>query len=97
MQATLYANRNEGGATRVTLELLGDGSLQLFYHDIGEDARRSFGDGDYESWITIPAAEIPNLAFALMAEKYEGRYDARSDFATFCEKWGVKHEGWSWT
>lgn len=59
---TLYRNENEGGKTRITLELLPDGSLQLFYYDIGEDARRSFGDSDYESWITSPAAELPRLA-----------------------------------
>lgn len=38
---------NEGGRTTVTLELLPDGSLLLFYYDIGEDARRTFGGSDY--------------------------------------------------
>ena len=95
--ATLYRNENEGGKTTITLELLPDGSLQLFYYDIGEDARRTFGDSDYESWITVPPAELPRLALALLAEKYTGRPDARSDFATFCETRGIGHDGGSWT
>lgn len=93
----LYSNENDGGKTTVTLELLADGSLQLFYYDIGEDARRAFGDSDYESWITVPAAELPKLALALLAEKYAGRHDARSAFAAFCEAEGIGHEGGSWT
>ena len=94
---TIYRNENEGGKTTVTLELRPDGSLQLFYYDIGEDARRAFGDSDYEAWITIPAAELPKLAMALLAEKYAGRHDARSDFASFCERRGIEHEGGIWT
>lgn len=94
---TLYRHENEGGRTSVTLELLPDGSLQLFYYDIGEDARRSFGDSDYEAWITVPASELPRLAMALLAEKYAGRHDARSDFATFCETRGIEHDGGSWS
>ena len=93
----IYSNKNEGGKTTVTLELLPDGSLQLFYYDIGEDARRTFGDSDYEAWTTIPAAELPKLAMALLAEKYTGRHDALSDFASFCEARGIVHEGGVWT
>ena len=85
---TLYSHENEGGRTAVTLELLPDGSLQLFYYDIGEDSRRAFGDSDYEAWTTVPACELPKLALALLAEKYAGRHDARSDFASFCEAKG---------
>lgn len=93
----LYSNENDGGKTTVTLELLADGSLQLFYYDIGEDARRAFGDSDYESWIAIPPADLPRLAPALLAEKYKGRHDAPSDFASFCERRGIATEGGSWT
>ncbi|HEX8239183.1 MAG TPA: hypothetical protein VF574_05515 [Allosphingosinicella sp.] len=94
---TLYSNENEGGRTTVTLELLPDGSLQLFYYDIGEDSRRTFGDSDYEAWTTVPASELPKLALALLAEKYAGRHDALSDFAGFCEAKGIAHEGGVWT
>lgn len=92
----VYSHENEGGKTTVTLELLADGSLQLFCYDIGEDCRRAFGDSDYEAWITVPASEIPKLALALLAEKYAGRHDARSDFAGFCESKGIAHDGGSW-
>ncbi|HEU0099174.1 MAG TPA: hypothetical protein VFQ67_10410 [Allosphingosinicella sp.] len=94
---TLYGNENEGGRTTITLELLPDGSLQLFYYDIGEDARRTFGDSDYEAWITVPAGELGKLAMALLAEKYTGRHDARSDFASFCEAKGIVHDGGIWS
>ena len=93
---TLYSHENEGGRTTVTLELLPDGGLQLFYYDIGEDSRRTFGDSDYEAWITVPPSELPKLALALLAEKYAGRHDARSDFATWCESKGIAHDGGTW-
>jgi hypothetical protein len=86
---TLYSHENEGGRTAVTLELLPDGSLQLFYYDIGEDSRRAFGDSDYEAWTTVPACELPKLALALLAEKYAGRHDAREngDSIYFPSRW----------
>jgi hypothetical protein len=97
LETTLYSNRNEGGKTTVTLEILADGSLQLFFYDIGEDSLRVWGDSDYENWITVAPAEIPRLAFALLAEKYGGRSDSVRDLEAFCRANAIACEQRLWT
>lgn len=97
MDVTLYRNENEGGRTTVSLERLEDGSVQVFYYDIGEDCRRMYGDSDYEAWVRIAPAELAKLAFALLADKYAGRYDAVSDFEAFCKARGIEHDYGIWT
>ena len=97
MEATLYSNRNDGGKTTVTLEMLADGSLQLFFYDIGDDCRQVFGDSDYEHWLTVPPGDLPKLAFALLAEKYAGRHDSVRDLAAFCKANDIRHENGLWT
>lgn len=97
MPAELTRHENEGGKQSITLEALPDGSLQLFYYDIGECARRMFGDSDYEAWLTIPPTEISKLALALLAEKYRGRLDALSDLAAFCAAHEIPNDRGVWT
>ena len=92
----LHRHQNEGGKTTIELERLEDGSLRLFYYDIGDDARRVFGDSDYEAWASVPPTELSKLAFVLLAEKYRGRADALSDFRTFCEQHEIPVAGGSW-
>lgn len=93
----LYRHEDDGGKTRITLDALGDGSLQLFYYDVGEQARRTFGDGDYEGWAMIPAAEMPRLALALLEDRYRGRSTALSEFRTFCASHAIAVENGSWS
>lgn len=88
---------NAGGRTTVSVELLADGSLQVFYYDIGADAQRIFGDSDYEAWLTVPPDQLGKLAIALIAAQYTGRPDALSALRTFCAAEGVAHESGSWT
>lgn len=95
-KALLYKNENEGGRTTVDLELLEDGSIRLFYYDIGRAARYMFGDSDYESWITVPISEVPALAFQLLSEKYGDRSDAVTNLRSLCEEHGIKHEHHVW-
>lgn len=96
MDVILYRNENAGGRTTVSLERLEDGSVQVFYYDIGEDCRRLYGDSDYESWVKVQPGELAKLAFALLAEKYAGRHDAVSDFEAFCTAEGIEHERFIW-
>ena len=72
------------------------GSLQLFYYDIGDDALRTFGDSDYEVWTVVAQADLPKLAFALLAEKYAGRADALTDFQAFSQAHDTPIGGGSW-
>ena len=89
MHKVLFKHENEGGTTTVTLELRDDGSLQVFYHDIGRDAQRVFGDSDYEAWLTIPASEVPKLAFALVADRYGIEAGVITAVKDFCNAQGV--------
>lgn len=97
MQATLAKWENAGGRTSITLELVKDGSIQLFYYDIGDDARRIYGDADYEAWVKIKPDQLPKLAFALLAEKLDGRPRAVSELRSFCAKYDVEFDDGVWT
>lgn len=96
LSQVLYWNQNSGGKTDVTLTLKPEGSLELFYYDIGSASRKMWGDSDYERWITIPPEALPQLAFRLIAEKYDGRFDSVSDLQKFCEQHSVAHTEHSW-
>lgn len=97
MNVELYSTSNSGGKTVVTLERREDGSIQLFYHDLGSASDEAFGDSDYEAWATVPVAALSSLAFALLFERYKDRSDALSDFRTFCAEKGIHIENGSWT
>jgi len=77
---------DEGGNLTVSLEHLDDGSLQIFYYDIGDRPMAMYGDSDYEAWATVAPAYIARLAFALLAEKFAGRTDALSELVKFCRE-----------
>lgn len=97
MHMELSRTRDEDGATTVTLELLESGDLELFYHDTGPAAQRTFGDGDYEAWLRISASDLGRLAFALLAEKYAGAPDALSAMREFCAAKAIPFEAGSWS
>jgi hypothetical protein len=97
VKSRLYENVNEGGGTTVTLELKGDGSISLFYHDAGKTAREMFGDGDYEAWLAVPAGAVPALCFALLKEAFSGEGDALTRARDLCKRNGVKHDTGAWS
>jgi hypothetical protein len=45
---------------------------------------------DYEYHVSVAAAAVPKLVFALLREKYLGRSDAVHEFREFCEKEGIE-------
>jgi len=97
MRADLMRMQNAGGATTVTLELHDGGDLELYYHDVGAAAQRTFGDGDYEAWLRIASDVVGKLAFALLAEKFEGKPDALSALKAFCAARGIPFQAGVWT
>jgi len=97
MRVDLTNTQDADGATHVTLELLESGDLEVFYHDVGAAAQRTFGDSDYEAWLRVGAGDLGKLAFALMAEKFAGRADALSAARAFCEAHGIAFEAGVWT
>lgn len=96
LRQVLYRNQNSGGKTDVTLTLKPDGSLELFYYDIGSASKKMWGDSDYEHWITIPPEALPQLAFRLIAERYDARSDSVSDLQKLCEQHFIAHTKHTW-
>jgi hypothetical protein len=95
MRRDLCRKKDEGGscATWITLD---EGALRVDRFDTGSAPQRMLG-GDYERWITIPPEELPKLAFALLAEKLEGKLGAVNDAEAICHAHGLKHERGSWS
>ncbi|GAA3895377.1 hypothetical protein GCM10022276_13060 [Sphingomonas limnosediminicola] len=97
MKAELYDQANEGGHTTISLELNPDGSVQLFYHDVGPAALEMFGDSDYEAWLTVSAASVPALCFALLKQGFSGDGQALTRARDLCNRSGIDHEFGVWT
>ena len=47
-----------------------DGSFVLDAQDVGQRARQFWGDSDYEYWITVEAADVPQLLIALVRDRF---------------------------
>lgn len=88
---------NAEGRTTITLEQHSDGAIRLCYHDAGEAARRIHASEAYEAWVTIPADQLAKLAFALLADKFQGDRSALSQLRAFCETHGVRADSGAWT
>ncbi|PZT90233.1 MAG: hypothetical protein DI637_04360 [Citromicrobium sp.] len=87
---TLFSRSDEGGSVSVTATLQENGSIELFDHDIGENARRMFGRDDREYVTTVPADETGKLALALIAESYADDSRATVKLRELCEKNGIR-------
>lgn len=87
---TLFSRNDEGGSVSVTASLEENGSIDLFDHDIGENARRMFGRDDREYVITIPADETGKLALAMIAESFAADSRATVKLRELCEKNGIR-------
>lgn len=95
MRRDLCRKKDDGEscATWIALE---NGALRVDRFDTGSAPQRMLG-GDYESWITIPPEELPKLAFALLAEKLEGKLSAVTDVKEICETYALQHERGFWS
>jgi hypothetical protein len=82
------------GSEHSTLEVRveDDGRVVFDGCDAGPLAERAFGDGDFEYWLTIPAAERDRLLCLLLAERFDsvhkaaewlGRHEIRFDRTSF--------------
>ena len=89
--------RRDGTEFRsVRLYAEADGSLKMLAQDMGPMVEKTWGDDDYEFWVTIPASGVRHLAQALLREKYTGRLDAVDDLRRFCEANGIENRFDSW-
>jgi len=89
------ALRDEEEFTSIDL-VLNDGTLDLSGQDMGPMVRRLQGDADYEYGIRIAPADLPKLAFALIAEHYKGDLSAVQKVRELAERHEIEPNFWTW-
>lgn len=80
------------GTLVIDATLKSDGSLEVFFHDIGDAAEKAFGDRDYERWVTVPSEHVGALALALVKHCWSGSTHAVSELKELCQANGIKAE-----
>ena len=88
----LFRDNSEKDTLTVTLEQLDDGSIRLYYHDLGQSARELHGDSDYEAWLTVAQGEVSKLTMALLAERFTGNSKALSELQALCKSHEIEAE-----
>lgn len=78
--------RREGAEFRsVRLQLEADGAIRLHTYDMGPVSPSADGRDQHELWVTVPPQEVAKLAFLLMKERFQGRFQAVTEFRDFCK------------
>ncbi|MGH6982239.1 MAG: hypothetical protein ACREFC_13620, partial [Stellaceae bacterium] len=92
--------RREGAAFRsVRLSLETDGVIKMDTQDIGPYGTGISGENDdneYEFWVRVGSAAIPQLAFELLHEKFASQLGAVTAFRDWCKTHSVEHEFGNW-
>lgn len=89
------ALRDEEEFTSIDLALTAEGGIDLSGQDMGPTVRRTWGDTDFEYGVRIAPADVPRLAFALIAEHYRGELGAVQKISELAERHGISAEAWS--
>jgi hypothetical protein len=76
-------NENKGDRW-VDLYVGADGPVRLSHHDLRPSLKGPSAE-DYEYHVSVAAAAVPKLVFALLREKYLGR-SAVHEFRVFCKR-----------
>lgn len=86
----LFRRSDESGTLIIDAKLKSDGSLEVFFHDIGDAAEKAFGDRDYEHWITVPSEQVGALALTLIEHSFSGNVHAVEAVRDLCEAKRIK-------
>jgi hypothetical protein len=97
---TVEIARREGESFRsVRLTIGDDGALTMGAQDIGPHGTGILGpdeDNEYEFWVRIAPAAVPQLAFELLHEKFAGQLGAVDALRDWCKARGIEHKFGSW-
>lgn len=88
----LFRRSDASGTLVIDAKLKSDGSLEVFFHDIGDAAEQAFGDRDYEHWVTVPAEHVGALALALIEHSWSGNVRAIEAVKGLCQANGIDAE-----
>lgn len=86
----LFRRADETGTLVFDATLKSDGSLEVFFHDIGDAAEEAFGDRDYEHWVTIPSERVGAFALALIQHSWSGNVHAVETVKDLCQANGIQ-------
>lgn len=87
------------GETSVHIELRvapDTGALLLEGQDLGATPKQSFGESEYEYFLTVNADQKDRLLLELLAEKLHGDETARTTLAAWLDSHGIPYELGSW-
>ena len=79
------------------VSLRDDGGVRFEGQDIGDSVKEIWGNDDHEYWVDVPGSEVGRLLLLLLKEKYDGNTQAVTDFRSFCERNGIRHQFSTWT
>ncbi len=97
MEQSVELARQEGVVSRsVRLSISPAGGIVLDAQDMGPNVKRTWDDGDYEFWVTVPPSALAKLAFELLKDKFTGEINAVDAFRAYCTARGIAHEFESW-
>ncbi|MXO86484.1 hypothetical protein GRI38_10655 [Altererythrobacter aurantiacus] len=88
----LIRRADESGTLVIDATLKTDGSLEVFFHDIGDAAEEAFGDRDYEHWVTVSSEYVDALALALVKHSWSCSIHAVSELKELCQANGINAE-----
>ena len=97
-ERSLRIAHQEGGddSRSVHVDLTASGTLDVSGHDTGPTVKRTWGDNMFECGVEFAPADLPRLAFALIAEHYAGDLDAVRKIAKLAQRHGIEAETWDW-
>jgi hypothetical protein len=81
---------------RVTLTCDAGGAIAIEAHDMGPTVQEVWDHDDYEFGVTVPAASVALLAFALLKEKFAGDLPAVDALRDFCQKHEIPYTFHAW-
>ena len=91
------AHQVDGEDSRsVHVDLIPDGTLDLSGHDTGPSVQQAWDADVFECGIVFAPADMPGLAFALVAEHYTGDLDAVDKITKLARRHGIEAKTWDW-
>lgn len=85
----LFETKSPTDKSTLTAKITENGTLTLEGYDIGERAKQTFGDIDYEYWYHIEPAHANQMLLQLLKENFQGNESQFSE-AKFRE-WMLAH------
>ena len=83
-------------STFIDVDILPNGDFQLSGQDVGQAPKESFGDSDYEYWVTVSSEHKDRLLLALVDELLHGDTSASSKLMELLRARSIPYQFDSW-